>query len=87
MAQSELCLWGVGVPFVPWITTIQHQATGVVRVKVNPKYFRPAEVEFLLGNPAKAKEKLGWVPEITFEALCAEMVAADVELMKANPTA
>ena len=58
-----------------------------VRVKVNPKYFRPAEVDFLLGNPAKAKEKLGWVPEVTFEQLCAEMVAADVALMKKNPTA
>lgn len=58
-----------------------------VRVRVNPKYFRPAEVDFLLGNPAKAKEKLGWVPEVTFEQLCAEMVAADVALMKKNPTA
>jgi len=62
-------------------------ATNTVRVKVNPKYFRPAEVDFLLGNPAKAKEKLGWVPEVTFEQLCAEMVAADVALMKKNPTA
>lgn len=62
-------------------------ATGKVRVQVNPKYFRPAEVDFLLGNPAKAKEKLGWVPEIKFEALVHEMVAADVELMKRNPTA
>jgi len=62
-------------------------ATDTVRVRVNPKYFRPAEVDFLLGNPAKAKEKLGWVPEVTFEQLCAEMVAADVTLMKKNPTA
>jgi len=62
-------------------------ATDTVRVRVNPKYFRPAEVDFLLGNPAKAKEKLGWVPEVTFEQLCAEMVAADVALMKKNPTA
>merc|ERR1712166_359347 len=62
-------------------------ATNTVRVKVNPKYFRPAEVDFLLGNPAKAKEKLGWVPEVTFGQLCAEMVAADVALMKKNPTA
>jgi len=63
------------------------KATGLVRVKVNPKYFRPAEVEFLLGNAEKAKQKLGWVPEIKFAALCAEMVAADVELMKKNPMA
>jgi len=62
-------------------------ATGVVRVKVNPKFFRPAEVEFLLGNAAKAKAKLGWEPQIKFAELCAEMVAADVELMKKNPEA
>merc|ERR1712166_1055450 len=62
-------------------------ATGKIRVKVNPKYFRPAEVEQLLGDATKAKEKLGWVPEIKFEALCAEMVAADVALMTANPEA
>lgn len=63
------------------------KATGTVRVRVSEKYFRPAEVEFLLGNPAKAKAKLGWVPEIKFEELCAEMVAADVALMKSNPMA
>jgi len=62
-------------------------ATGIVRVRVDPKYFRPAEVEFLLGNAAKAKAVLGWEPEIKFESLCAEMVAADVALMKRNPTA
>ena len=48
---------------------------------------RPAEVEFLLGNAAKAKAKLGWEPQIKFAELCAEMVAADVELMKKNPEA
>jgi GDPmannose 4,6-dehydratase len=63
------------------------KATGTVRVRVSEKYFRPAEVEFLLGDPAKAKAKLGWVPEIKFEDLCAEMVAADVALMKSNPMA
>eukprot|EP00039_Didymoeca_costata_P008508 m.112912 g.112912 ORF g.112912 m.112912 type:complete len:366 (+) comp14111_c0_seq1:79-1176(+) len=61
--------------------------TGVTRVMVNPRYFRPAEVEFLLGNPAKAKKKLGWEPQIKFTELVKEMVAADVELMKGNPTA
>ena len=54
---------------------------------MSEKYYRPAEVEFLLGNPAKAKKQLGWEPEIKFEALCAEMVAADVDLMKKNPMA
>jgi GDPmannose 4,6-dehydratase len=47
-------------------------------IKVSPRYFRPAEVETLLGDPTKAKEKLGWVPEITCEEMCAEMVAADL---------
>ena len=62
-------------------------ATGTVRVRVSEKYYRPAEVEFLLGDPKKAKAKLGWEPEITFSALCSEMVAADVELMTKNPEA
>lgn len=55
---------------------------GDVIVRVNPKFFRPAEVETLLGDPSKAKEKLGWVPEITVEEMCAEMVAADVSKAK-----
>ncbi len=55
---------------------------GDVIVKVDPRYFRPAEVESLLGAPEKAKSKLGWVPEITVEEMCAEMVAADLELAK-----
>ena len=52
---------------------------GDVIVRVDPKYFRPAEVETLLGDPTKAKEKLGWVPEITVEEMCAEMVRADLQ--------
>jgi GDPmannose 4,6-dehydratase len=52
---------------------------GDVIVKVDPRYFRPAEVETLLGDPSKAKAKLGWVPEITVEEMCAEMVAADLD--------
>lgn len=51
-------------------------------VKVDPRYFRPAEVETLLGDPSKAREKLGWSPEVTVEEMCAEMVAADVECAK-----
>ena len=45
-------------------------------VRVDPRYFRPTEVETLLGDPTKAKERLGWVPEITVQEMCAEMVAA-----------
>jgi GDPmannose 4,6-dehydratase len=47
-------------------------------VAIDPRYFRPAEVETLLGDPSKAKTKLGWVPEITAQEMCAEMVAADL---------
>ena len=53
--------------------------TGEVVVRIDPRYFRPAEVETLLGDPSKAKEKLGWTPTTTLEELVAEMVAADVE--------
>jgi GDPmannose 4,6-dehydratase len=51
-------------------------------VRVDPRYFRPAEVETLLGDPSKAMEKLGWKPEITVEEMCAEMVASDLEEAK-----
>lgn len=50
---------------------------GNVIIKVDPRYFRPAEVETLLGDPTKAKEKLGWAPRTTFEELVVEMVDAD----------
>ena len=57
-------------------------SVGDVIVKVDPRYFRPAEVETLLGDPTKAKEKLGWVPQITVEEMCAEMVANDLDKAK-----
>ncbi len=53
-------------------------ATGKTLVKVNPKFYRPAEVELLIGNPAKAKAKLGWEPKTTLEQLCQMMVEADL---------
>ena len=53
--------------------------TGAVVVRIDPRYFRTAEVETLLGDPSKAKEKLGWTPTTTLEELVAEMVAADKE--------
>jgi len=52
---------------------------GDVIVRVDPRYFRPAEVDSLVGNPAKAKESLGWVPEITAQEMCAEMVEYDLQ--------
>ena len=51
---------------------------GDVVVKVDPRYFRPTEVETLLGDPSKAKKDLGWEPEITAQEMCAEMVASDL---------
>ncbi|MCP5272956.1 MAG: GDP-mannose 4,6-dehydratase [Burkholderiaceae bacterium] len=52
---------------------------GDVVVTVDPRYFRPAEVETLLGDPSRAKDKLGWTPEITVQQMCAEMVAEDLK--------
>ncbi len=52
---------------------------GQTIVRVDPRYFRPAEVETLLGDPSKAKARLGWVPEITLDAMIEEMVAHDLE--------
>ena len=56
--------------------------TGEVVVRIDPRYFRPAEVETLLGDPTNAKEKLGWMSKTTLEELVAEMVANDVEEAK-----
>ncbi|WP_111640768.1 GDP-mannose 4,6-dehydratase [Marinimicrobium alkaliphilum] len=55
---------------------------GDVIVQVDPRYFRPAEVETLLGDPTKAKEVLGWEPEITVQEMCAEMVSEDLKVSK-----
>ncbi len=58
------------------------KATGKIVVKVNPQFFRPAEVELLLGNPAKAEAKLGWKREISFDQLVERMVKNDMELVE-----
>ncbi|XOJ85144.1 GDP-mannose 4,6-dehydratase [Methylophilaceae bacterium Uisw_099_01] len=55
---------------------------GDIILRIDPRYFRPTEVETLLGDPTKAKEKLGWVPEITVQEMCAEMVASDLTQAK-----
>ena len=56
------------------------RATGEVVVDVDPRFYRPAEVDLLLGDPTKAKQKLGWTPRISFEALAETMMHADLEL-------
>ena len=55
---------------------------GDVIVKIDPRYYRPTEVETLLGDPTKAKEKLGWIPEITLDQMIVEMVANDLDQAK-----
>lgn len=59
-------------------------ATGTVRVRINPKFYRPAEVELLIGSPAKATAKLGWKPKTTLEELCQMMVTADLRRNQAG---
>ncbi|WP_285164743.1 GDP-mannose 4,6-dehydratase [Shewanella goraebulensis] len=86
-AGIELEFSGEGVDEIATVVAISgDDAPGVnigdVIVKVDTRYFRPAEVETLLGNPAKAKEKLGWTPEITVEEMCAEMVQFDLSKAK-----
>jgi len=53
-----------------------------VLVRIDKKYFRPTEVELLIGDPTKAKAKLGWVPTTKMEDLCEEMVRADIALVE-----
>jgi GDPmannose 4,6-dehydratase len=78
---------GRGVDECAVVTSISGDSTpslkvGDVVVKVDPRYFRPTEVETLLGDPTKAKKELGWVPEITAQDMCSEMVAHDLAQAK-----
>ena len=78
LAAAELG-WGA----IEWqgsgIEEVGRRSTGEEVVRIDPRYFRPAEVETLLGDPTKAREKLGWTPTTTLEELVADMVAADRE--------
>jgi GDPmannose 4,6-dehydratase len=64
--------------------TAVNTATGITVMRINPKFYRPAEVELLIGNPAKAKAKLGWAPTTTLEQLCQMMVEADLRRNQAG---
>jgi len=80
----ELAFHGEGVDEVGVVASVSGDhapavKAGDVIVRIDPRYFRPAEVETLLGDPSKAKEKLGWVPEVTARQMCAEMVAEDLK--------
>lgn len=75
---------GEGVNEVGYVESIKSDVKTVLKVgqaiiKIDPKYYRPTEVETLLGDPTKAKEKLGWTPEITAENMCREMVQEDLK--------
>ena len=59
-----------------------NKATGKAIVEIDEKYFRPAEVDLLIGDPSKAKAVLGWEPKRSVEQLCKEMMASDLELFK-----
>lgn len=81
---------GEGVEEVAVVDAVRDEETapamqvGDVIARVDPRYFRPTEVETLLGDPRNAQEKLGWVPEITLEEMCAEMVAEDLKDARRN---
>jgi GDPmannose 4,6-dehydratase len=78
---------GKGVDEIAIVSSIIGDATPALKVgdtvvKVDPHYFRPTEVETLLGDPSKAKQKLGWIPEITFYDMVREMEDHDIEQAK-----
>ena len=80
---------GQGVDEVAIVDKIESNKTpalqvGQIIVRIDPRYFRPTEVETLLGDPTKAKAKLGWVPEITVQQMCHEMVASDLAEAQRN---
>ena len=78
----EISFSGNGIDEIATIENIDGDLAPALKVgdvimKIDPRYFRPAEVETLLGDPSKAKNKLGWVPEISAQEMCAEMVIED----------
>lgn len=83
----KIAFRGTGVSEEAYVTSLSPSYEGVLKagdviVSVDPKYFRPAEVETLLGDPTRAKEALGWVPEISAEKMCYEMVEHDLRIAR-----
>ena len=79
----ELEFSGEGVEEVATVVSVSGDMAPAVKagdviMRIDPRYFRPAEVDTLLGDPTRAKERLGWVPEITAQEMCAEMVVEDL---------
>jgi len=81
----ELSFSEVGIP-IRWegkgVEEVGTNGDGEVLVEIDPRYFRPTEVDTLIGDPAKARAQLGWAPEVTFHELIREMVAGDLDAAK-----
>jgi GDPmannose 4,6-dehydratase len=80
---------GVGLDEVGIVDSIEGDSSSILSpgdiiIRIDNRFFRPAEVETLLGDPTKAKEKLGWTPEITVQEMCKEMVNNDLQEAKKN---
>ncbi len=84
----ELTFSGSGADEIGTVVKVSNSTSnlsvGQQVVSVDPRYFRPTEVELLIGDPTKANQKLGWKPKYTLEAMVKEMVASDLELFKAD---
>ncbi|WP_417271141.1 GDP-mannose 4,6-dehydratase [Celeribacter sp.] len=81
----ELAFSGSGLDEIATVVSVEGDkapkvSVGDVIMRIDPRYFRPTEVETLLGDPTKAKTRLGWTPEITAQEMCAEMVAEDCKV-------
>jgi len=78
---------GTGIDEVAVVSAVEGEDAPAVKpgdviMRIDPRYFRPAEVETLLGDPTKAMEKLGWIPEISAQEMCSEMVTEDLRTAK-----
>jgi GDPmannose 4,6-dehydratase len=85
---AELAFAGVGID-IEWRGAAEDETgvdkkTGAVRVRVDPRYYRPTEVDLLIGDPSKARAKLGWTHKTPFAGLVAEMIASDRALMQSE---
>ena len=83
----ELQFTGHGIDEIATVVGVSNNETPGVRIgdvimRIDPRYFRPTEVETLLGDPSYAKARLGWEPEISVEQMCAEMVLHDLTFAK-----
>tara|TARA_B110000261_G_C12969885_1_gene312050 strand:- start:485 stop:889 length:405 start_codon:yes stop_codon:yes gene_type:complete len=83
----EIEFSGIGIDEKGYVKSIKGNRAPEVKVgdlivEVDSRYFRPSEVETLLGDPSNAKNKLGWVPEITVQEMCSEMIQEDLRLAK-----